>query len=194
MTPWTATNDAMLSDLWSRGFTARQIADKLHLTRNAICGRVYRLRHYSKTQHRFAKAERHHGGRWTVGVQDKIVALYKAGVSLDEIAASFGGSRKAVSVRLHSLGYGGRPRVKGQRTESTLITWIPFRLLPASPALVTGAHAVAYSEARGTQCHFPLWDDSTPVWDRKFCGNPVEIGTSWCACCRKRVFNDKARW
>lgn len=40
---WTVENTATLRDMWSEGFCARAIAEKLGATRNSVIGKVHRL-------------------------------------------------------------------------------------------------------------------------------------------------------
>lgn len=40
---WNASNIALLRRLWADGLSASIIADRFGVTKNAICGKVYRL-------------------------------------------------------------------------------------------------------------------------------------------------------
>lgn len=58
---------------------------------------------------------------------------------------------------------------------------------PAQPKPQAPPQMARLEHARHSQCQWPLWDDATPRRERRYCGNPVDIGSSWCAFHHARV-------
>lgn len=49
---WTNEHDEVLLQLWDKGYTMQSIARRFDVTRNAVAGRLFRLRAAGRTKHR----------------------------------------------------------------------------------------------------------------------------------------------
>lgn len=166
---WTEQDDAALRQMVAENCTARQMAEKLNTTRNAIIGRMRRINLKSGWLNQYSMGDRKPATkgeksaktreRWKAW-QEKNPRPPKVRSALSPIVAA---ERLATMRR-------NQERRQAMQTQ-------------------TSANAVHILDARHDQCRWPLWADGAPFSELNFCGCQKEAGSSYCPAHAYRASN-----
>jgi GcrA cell cycle regulator len=178
-TAWTPEQDAQLRALWANhAMSARAIGERLGLSKNAVLGRVHRLKlpgRVSPIKPRGAgdaPAARRQAGGGADHAPARVAAASLAAPRSDATPSS----PPAPNAR---PGGGSSPRCTPQPGEAPAAAPRPFL-----PPRVT-------SFAR--RCQFPLWPNGAKP-DGRFCAAPAIAGSSYCAVCHDRTHTAPHAW
>lgn len=118
---WSVEEDAILTDLWPRGYSANEIAERLPLrTRQAVTSRAYDLGLPPRNQSLI------HKRRFIEALPknvDEIIAKHVAGMTASEIGREIGKGRDWVLNLIKMLRHHGWdiPTMKGRKTTEKII-------------------------------------------------------------------------
>jgi len=98
-TTWTADLDRRVTALLHHGCSASEIARRLGVSRNAVLGRLFRLKGNGHE-----RPPSRSNQKWTPDMDGDFIDLWYAGVPRQEIAAHFGISIGNVGFRANYLG------------------------------------------------------------------------------------------
>lgn len=187
-TIWTDEKDARLRALWNEGVTGSQIAERMGMTKNAVIGRVHRL----KLQPRVSPLSTI-TRPWTDEEDARLAQLYGGILNLDQIGQKLDRSPASIRYRATHLGLVSkkgsaehRARLSGARKLSpppgpraTRASAAPpsapgTRVSGVSPACASPGVAPETLQQRrvflGRQCKMVLSGDDEPL---RFCDQPV---------------------
>lgn len=148
---------------------------------------------------------------WTAESEQQLRTLWARGDLTRDIAGTIGCSKNAVVGKAHRLHLEPRPspikratankqppprrapeRRRVSRPGEIRITASAPPTPPRRRVVVafTPDPALATESPTTKVCAYPLWTDATPKSARRYCGHPVDPGSSWCAphaaqCCSK---------
>lgn len=203
--PWTPERDDALRGLWDAGHSGTAIADKLGITKNAVIGRVHRL----KLPARQSPINVAQAQPWSEDDDGLLRAIYGGGLTVAQIAERMGRSPHAISYRAANLGLKAGKRDTQTRPRHTFArlpagrgvpsrqTWPATTSRPRAGepgAAVATAHCPSSLNSpevarltdppprvfSGTECKFPLWGHEKPD-EYRFCAEPVRDNAKGCA-------------
>lgn len=202
---WNDERIEKLRELWDAGHTAREIADVLGSTRNAVLGVRFRYGLANRDQSEAtiksnqARAGETRGGwKWTVQAVERLREMWSNGDSLHYIAMELGVSQDAVRKARARYGMDARSGTAGARTANMarfagnarlgLRTSAPRRVYVPPPNAPTSL-CVSIVDVAPNQCRFIAGEPTSGC-----CGHPIADGErSWCLYHASIVYNPVAR-
>jgi GcrA cell cycle regulator len=190
---WKQDEAEKLEEMYHKGASAGEIAKVLGKTRDAVAGRIRRLKQNKSLIPR----------NWTQEEQLKLIEMHKAGSTSYQIAKALKKTRGAVSGRVHRLQAegvlpmrleGAKPVSKNKLENSrmkSLVRGYFFSAKQKHDCSVSVLEAV--SELTEKNCRYPIGELSDPNF--KFCCAPKKPGSSYCQehheLCWRPVPNDR---
>lgn len=134
---------------------------------------------------------------WSEDRIDKLKALWAEGFTCSQIGLQLGLSRNSIIGKATRLGLSGRTPGRTVNVEKRKPSLVAERKPPrldivnAAPTVETPPELGAPNDfLTGAVCKFIAADVSVPGW--KMCGQPVQLGRSWCPFHRSRVVDGTA--
>lgn len=179
---WTEDRLNILVPRWESGCSALEIAKEIGTTKNAIIGKIDRL----KLKRTVAT-----GQFWTQEQVATLTRLWLEGYSARHISevihrrgrAGPNITRGSVISKAHNLGLKPRARTRGTGNKSELSGVDPT--LHEGPA-PQGFLSVLFENLEGWQCRYPRGGGEKPI---VFCGKPKMKTSAYCFECHSRCYS-----
>lgn len=197
---WSKEVDEKLMQLWNiEGRSASEIAAAFSKSRNAVVGRVARLRAsgvkmrmgeggvsriYVAPIKTAPKPKPSVVSFWSRDRVRRLCEYWNEGMTAKAIGEILGASIGAIGNKIYDLRKAGLDLRLGNPGSIYVPRGNVHVVHPAAPAPVIG-RGKSIMELGANQCRFPT-GGRAPEW--LFCGNETAPGESWCVHCRKIVY------
>ena len=190
---WTSAADTRLRELWAEGHSGAEIARRMGTTKNAVVGRAHRLKLPARPSPIRLPAEPR-AVRPAIVRSEGVRTLHARGAASLERAQESTRQLRAEAFRRHAQPGGG---IMSPDTAAHTIT--APAVDPARPgttaeagAFVAGMDVSSQTSPTavskppsvfsglGRVCCWPLWSDSTPKEERRFC-DAARVHGAYCA-------------
>ncbi len=173
---WTPERLEKMRELFEQGITSREIAKELGITRNAVCGRLFRmgLQRQDKPKAKVVPimTDEQHDAHLETAAR----SCREGGSSLAEIGNWIGRTkdwvkwhtRDAAAAQRRNL---ARKLATERKNSGKMIAWIPARHLTSKPCTLF--------QLREWSCRYPIGDPSDSSF--RFCGARRREPSSYCA-------------
>ena len=193
---WTKQDERTLIELYRKGFTTTQIGAELGCSKNAVVGKINRIRsvHGRNSlpprvkKKKAEKVKRPNG--WTDDQISSLKELYNKGFSAAFIAAQLGRSRSAVCGKINRIreerGEGSFDRPKSTEKASRRSASVVI-----DPAEVPVSYRIPFLETESRHCRW-IDDERGPDGFPTCCGHviPDTPGPKFCAYHREKARGD----
>lgn len=190
---WKKEDSQKLEEMYQKGASAGEIAKALGKTRDAVAGRIRRLKKNKSLTPR----------NWTEEDQLKLIEMHKAGATSFQMAYALRKSRGAIAGRIHRLQAEGilpmrlenakpvsKNKLENSRVKS-LVRGYFFSAKQKHDCSVSVLEAV--NNLTEKNCRYPIGELFDPNF--KFCCAPKKPGSSYCEehhnICWRPVPNDR---
>lgn len=181
-TPWTEDRVQTVHSMWTAGFSATQIAERLGgVTRNAVIGQIHR-RGWNRNKASAPVIKRHASApstkfRWSQDRDNRLAELFVSGADDRDIAAEIGTTvwsiisrRKVLRLLRENKGPGPTARIPKPRD--------PVPLVTAAWTALPGVEPLVRLDAQSNHCKWPITVEGDEL---SFCCGSKAAGGPYCA-------------
>ena len=187
---WSEEALTMITDMWKRGYTGTQIANRLarelkvYKTRNAVVGKLHRIGQADNRPANIQTDMSAQSGTWTAGLTKRLVEEYEKNQNINQIATTLNEAfglrltyrmvyKRLVTLDLH------KPASKIMRPSSPAVQVRNMRERALLMERMSEPHfgpSIAFMEREWDQCCWPVSGNGS---DMRVCGNIV-FNRSYC--------------